>query len=61
MTHSERLTTFILTDHYDDHAEQYILDAMRTFHWSFIQHIAACHKKLGNIEECEKYIAEAFS
>lgn len=54
------LTTFLLTDYYDDPAEQYLWEGMQTFHWSFLQCIAACHKKLGNIEKCEKYIAEAY-
>ena len=54
------LTTFLLTDLYDDPADQYLWDGMQTFHWSFHQCIAACHKKLGNIEECEKSIAEAY-
>lgn len=54
------LTTFLLTDYYDDPAEQYLWEGMQTFHWSFLQCIASCYKKLGNIEECEKYIAEAY-
>ncbi len=54
------LTTFLASDVYDDPAEQYLWDGMQTFHWSFHQCIAACHKKLGNVEECEKFIAEAY-
>ena len=54
------LTTFLLTDLYDDPAEQYLWEGMQTFHWSFLQCIAACHKKLGNEEECEKFISEAY-
>ncbi len=54
------LTMFLLNDVYDDPAEQYLWDGMQTFHWSFHQCIAACYKKLGNIEECEKNIAEAY-
>lgn len=54
------LTTFLLTDYYDDPADQYLWDGMQTFHWGFHQCIAACHKKLGNIEECEQHIAEAY-
>lgn len=54
------LTTFILNDVYDNPAEQYLWGGMQTFHWSFLQCIAACYKKLGNIEECEKSIAEAY-
>ena len=54
------LTTFLLTDYYDDPADQYLWEGMQTFHWSFLQCIAACHKKLDNVGECEKYIAEAY-
>lgn len=54
------LETFLLNDIYEDSAEQYLWDGMQTFHWSFHQCIAACYKKLGNIEECEKSIAEAY-
>lgn len=54
------LTTFLLSDLYDDPADQYLWEGMQTFHWSFHQRIAACHKKLGNTEECEKSIAEAY-
>lgn len=54
------LTGFILDDIYDDPADQYIWPGMQTFHWSFHQRIAACHKKLGNISECEKSIDEAY-
>ena len=54
------LTTFLLTDYYDDPADQYLWDGMQTFHWIFHQRIAACYKKLGNMDECEKSIAEAY-
>lgn len=54
------LTTFLLNDIYEDPAEQYLWDGMQTFHWSFLQCIAACYKKMGNIEECEKNIDEAY-
>lgn len=54
------LTTFLLSDIYDNPADQYLWEGMQTFHWSFHQRIAACHKKLGNTEECEKSIAEAY-
>ena len=54
------LTTFLLNDTYDNPSEQYLWDGMQTFHWSFHMCIAACYKKLGNIEECEKSIAEAY-
>ena len=54
------LTTFLLTDFYDDPADQYLWDGMQTFHWGFHQCIAACYKKSGNMEECEKHIEEAY-
>lgn len=54
------LTTFLLSDYYDDPADQYLWEGMQTFHWCFLQCIAACYKKLGNVEECEKYVAEAY-
>lgn len=54
------LTTFLLNDIYDDPADQYLYEGMKTFHWSFLLCIAACNKKLGNIEECEKFITEAY-
>ena len=54
------LTTFLLNDYYDDPADQYLWEGMQTFHWSFLQCIAACYKKLGNVEECEKYVADAY-
>jgi len=54
------LTTFILDDIYRDPADQYIWPGMQTFHWSFHQCIAACHKRLGNMEKCEKSIDEAY-
>ena len=54
------LKTFILSDLYDDPADQYLWAGMQTFHWGFHQCIAACYKKLGNIGECEKNISEAY-
>ena len=54
------LTMFLLDDIYDDPTEQYLWAGMQTFHWIFYQRIAACHKKLGNIEECKKNIDEAY-
>ncbi len=53
------LTTFLLKDCCEDPAEQYLWEGMQTFHYGFLQCIAACYKKLGNVEECEKYITEA--
>ena len=38
----------------------YISEAHHNTNWRFLQCIAACYKKLGNAEECEKYIAEAY-
>ena len=54
------LTTFLLTDYHENPAEQYLWEGMQTFHWSFLQCIAACYKKLGNVEECEKNVADAY-
>jgi len=54
------LTAFLLTEDYDDPADQYLWDGMQTFHWSFHQCIAACHKKLGSREACEASVAEAY-
>lgn len=54
------LITFLLSDYYDDPADQCLWEGMKTFHWCFLQCIAACYKKLGNAEECEKYVAEAY-
>lgn len=39
---------------------QYMWAGMQTFHWCFHQRIAACHKKLGQIKECEAEIEEAY-
>lgn len=54
------LTTFLLSNYYDDPSDQYLWEGMQTFHWSFVQRIAACYKKLGNVEECEKNVADAY-
>lgn len=54
------LTTFLLTDCHDNPADQYLWDGMQTFHRVFHQCIAACYKKLGNIEECDKSVSEAY-
>lgn len=43
-----------------DGQDRYLWDGMQTFHWSFHQRLAACHKKLGQLQECEKEIAEAY-
>ena len=47
-------------DIYEDPADQYPWEGMKTFHWIFYLCIAACYKKLGNITVCEKSIAEAY-
>ncbi len=39
---------------------QYMWAGMQTFHWYFHQKIASCHKKLGQIAECEAEIKEAY-
>lgn len=54
------LSTFLLTDYYDDPADQYLWDGMQTFHWTFHQRIAACHRRLGNSAECEKEVERAY-
>lgn len=54
------LTTFLLNDIYDDPAAQYLWEGMQTFHWCFLQCIAACNKKLGNVEECKKFVTESY-
>ena len=53
------LTSFMLTEN-EDPTEQYLWAGMQTFHWGFLQKIGACHKKLGNIKECDKYVTEAY-
>lgn len=40
--------------------DRYLWDGMQTFHWSFHQRIAACRKRLGQLEACEKEIEEAY-
>lgn len=54
------LTSFILDDIYHAPSDQYLWAGMQTFHWIFHQRIAACYKRLGNIDACEKSIAEAY-
>lgn len=54
------LTTFLLTDCYDEPEEWYLWPGMQTFHWLFHQRIAACYKRLGSSQECEKQIDEAY-
>lgn len=54
------LTVFLLNDLYDHASDQYLWDGMKTFHWCFHLCIAACYKKLGIVDECEKHITEAY-
>ena len=54
------LTAFLLSDRYENPAEQYLWEGMQTFHWSFHLCIAACHKKLGNLAACETSVDEAY-
>lgn len=53
------LSSFMLKEN-ENLADQYLWPGMQTFHWGFLQRIGACHKKLGNIIVCEKYVAEAY-
>ena len=48
-----------LNERYEGQA-QYLWNGMQTFHWTFYQRIAACHKRLGNTDECEKAIETAY-
>lgn len=52
------IEAFVGDDPINQHS--YVWEGMQTFHWSFYQAIAGCYKKLGNIEECEKAINEAY-
>lgn len=54
------LTAFLLHDYGYTGQDLYLWDGMQTFHYTFHQALAACHKKLGNIEECEKQIERAY-
>lgn len=54
------LTAFLLTDYYDEPEDWYLWSGMQTFHWLFHQKIAACYKRLGNTQECERQIDEAY-
>ncbi len=40
--------------------EKYLWGGMQTFHWFFHQKLAACHKKMGQLEECEKEMETAY-
>lgn len=52
------LETFLI-DEYDGQ-DQYLWDGMQTFHWGFYCRIAACYKKLGRIDECDKAVDKAY-
>ena len=54
------LTAFLLSDRYENPAEQYLWEGMQTFHWSFLLGIAACHKHLSDTAACESFVAEAY-
>ncbi len=54
------LETFLVTEYGYEGWDQYLWEGMQTFHWGFYQRIAACQKRLGNIDECNKAIAEAY-
>lgn len=43
-----------------DGQNRYLWDGMQTFHYGFHQRIAACCKRLGQLEECEKEIETAY-
>ena len=40
--------------------QRYLWAGMQTFHWCFHQDLAACYKKLGQIEVCEQEIETAY-
>lgn len=40
--------------------DQYLWDGMQTFRWCFYQRIAACQKRLGQTEECERSLDTAY-
>lgn len=52
------LEVFLISE-YEDQG-QYLWDGMQTFRWCFKQRIAACFKKLGKTEECERNIEDAY-
>ncbi len=39
---------------------RYLWPGMQTFHYIFCQRIAACYKRLGQLDECEKMIDKAY-
>ena len=54
------LETFLVTEYGYEVWDQYLWAGMQTFHWGFYQRIAACMKRLGNMEECDKAMTEAY-
>lgn len=54
----EVLELFLHREYEGEH--QYMWAGMQTFHYIFHQRIAACHKRLGQIAECEAEIEEAY-
>lgn len=54
------LTTFLLHDLGYTGQDLYLWEGMQTFHYIFHQRLAACNKKLGNTEECERQIGKAY-
>lgn len=54
------LETFLVTEYGYEVCDQYLWAGMQTFHWGFYQRIAACMKRLGNVEACEAAIDEAY-
>jgi len=54
------LTTFLLIDEGYTGQDLYLWDGMQTFHWTFHQRLAACHKKLCNMDECDKEVNTAY-
>ena len=55
------LETFLVTEYGYEVYDQYLWAGMQTFHWGFYQRVAACYKRLGNMEECEKALDRAYS
>ena len=54
------LETFLVTEYGYEVYDQYLWEGMQTFHWGFYQRIAACHKRLGQMEECNQALEQAY-
>ncbi len=54
------LETFLLRDFGCEGEDLYLWPGMQTFHYSFWQKIAACHKRLGQTEECKAAVEESY-